>query len=124
MKPLLNVFRNSMFFLCMLFLLNGCSSHENNKNKLEAVSEKTSHSVDTVTIKLMQFNPAILKVKIGDTVLWINEDLVSHDVTSNKSNSFYSDTLHVGQSWKMAVKDSAGYHCSIHPTMLGKIVLN
>jgi len=66
----------------------------------------------------------MLNVKIGDTVLWINKDLVSHDVTSDKPNSFYSDTLHVGQSWKMAVKDSAGYHCSIHPTMLGKLVLN
>ena len=124
MKSLLNVFRNSMFFLCMLFLLGGCSSHENNKNKAEAVTKKTSHAVDTVVIKQMQFNSAMLNVKIGDTVLWINKDLVSHDVTSDKPNSFYSDTLHVGQSWKMAVKDSAGYHCSIHPTMLGKLVLN
>lgn len=123
MKSLLNVFRNSMFILCMLFLLNGCSSHENNKNKSEVVTKKTSYAVDTVTIKLMQFNPSILNVKIGDTVLWINKDLVSHDVTSDKPNSFYSDTLHVGQSWKIAVKDSAGYHCSIHPTMLGKLVL-
>jgi plastocyanin len=123
MKNLLKVFRNSMFFLCMLFLFNGCSTNENNKNKTEVVTEKPLHAVDTVYIKQMQFNPAVLNVKIGDTILWINNDLVTHDVTSDKPNSFYSDTLHVGQSWKMPVKDSAGYHCSIHPTMLGKLVL-
>lgn len=123
MKSLLKVFRNSMFFLCMLFLLNGCSSNENNKNKTEVVTQKPLHTVDTIFIKQMQFNPAILNVKMGDTVLWVNNGLVSHDITSDKANSFYSDTLHVGQSWKMPVKDSAAYHCSIHPTMLGKIVI-
>jgi len=123
MKNLLNVFRNSMFLLCMLFLFNGCSSNENNKNETQARAEKPLHAVDTVVIKQMQFTPPILNVKVGDTILWINNDLVSHDVTSDKPHSFYSDTLHVGQSWKMPVTDSAAYHCSIHPTMLGKLVL-
>jgi plastocyanin len=123
MKNSLKVIRNSMLFLCMLFLLNGCSSNENNKNKTEAVSPIASHAVDTVVIKLMQFNPIVLDTKIGDTIVWINKGLVPHDITSDKPGSFYSDTLHVGQTWKMEVKDSAGYHCSIHPTMQGKLVL-
>ncbi|HEY5463315.1 MAG TPA: plastocyanin/azurin family copper-binding protein [Hanamia sp.] len=123
MKNSLKLFRSSVFFLCTLFLLNGCSSNENNKNKTEAVTQKPSHAVDTVVIKQMQFNPAILHVKVGDTIIWINKGMVDHDITSDKNNSFYSDTLHVGKTWKMAVKDSAGYHCSIHPTMQGRLVL-
>jgi len=122
MKNLVKAFRNSVLFLSTVFLLNSCSSQDNN-NKVESLTEKPSHQVDTVTINLMQFKPAILSAKIGDTVIWINKGFVSHDVTSNKPNSFYSDTIHVGQSWKMAVTDSASYHCSIHPTMLGKLVI-
>jgi hypothetical protein len=49
--------------------------------------------------------------------------MVDHDVTSDKKNFFYSDTIHVGKMWKMVVKDSASYHCSIHPTMQGRLIL-
>jgi plastocyanin len=120
---ILKVFRNSVIFLCTLFLLNGCSSPDNNKTTDERVKEKTSQGADTIVIRQMQFVPAVLNVKIGDTIVWVNKDLVDHDITSDKDKGFYSDTLHVGKVWKMAVKDSAGYHCSIHPTMKGQIVI-
>ena len=122
-NTLKKVLRNSTYFLCALFLLNSCSSPGTNKNNDEESKEKASVVTDTVVISQMQFMPAALNVKIGDTIVWINKDLVDHDVTSDKVGSFYSDTLHVGGTWKMAVKDSAGYHCSIHPTMLGRLVL-
>ena len=122
-NTLKKVFKNSTYFLCALFLLNSCSSPGTNKNNDEESKEKTAVVTDTVIISQMQFIPAALNVKIGDTIIWINKDLVDHDITSDKKDSFYSDTLHVGSTWKMAVKDSAGYHCSIHPTMLGRLVL-
>jgi plastocyanin len=120
-NTLKKVLRNSTYFLCALFLLNSCSPPGTNKNNDEESKEETS--IDTIVIAQMQFMPAELSVKIGDTVIWINNDLVDHDVTSDKKDSFYSDTIHVGGTWKMAVKDSAGYHCSIHPTMLGRLAL-
>lgn len=123
MKNAITVFRNSAFFLCALFLFNSCSSPESSNNKATEAGEKTSYKTDTIVVQQMQFMPASLNVKVGDTVVWINKDLVDHDITSDKIGSFYSDTLHVGKTWKMAIKDSAGYHCSIHPTMLGKLVL-
>lgn len=94
------------------FFISCNSSNEN--------TSKSKHVVDTVNIQRMQFIPAVLKTNIGDSVVWINNDIVSHDV---KSKIFYSDTLNVGKSWKWVVKDSADYQCSIHPTMTGKIVL-
>jgi len=81
------------------------------------------HSVDTVIITQMQFSPSDLNVKIGDTVVWINKDLVAHNVTEEKTKAFYSDTIGVGESWKMEVKDTAAYLCTIHPTMKGRLVL-
>lgn len=123
MRNTLKVFRNSVAFLCALFLLNSCSSPDTNKSKNEQAGQKTLQTTDTVVLQQMQFIPAVINVKIGDTIVWINKGLVDHDITSDKAGSFYSDTLHVGKTWKMEVKDSAGYHCSIHPTMLGKLVL-
>ena len=122
-NTLKKVFKNSTYFLCALFLLNSCSSPGTNNNNDEESKEKTSVVTDTVIISQMQFMPAALNVKIGDTVVWINNDMVDHDITSDKGDSFYSDTLHVGGTWKIAVKDSVGYHCSIHPTMQGRLVL-
>ena len=115
----LKVLKNSTYILCALFFLNSCSSPEGN----ETANEKSAHTTDTIVIKQMQFTPAELSVQKGDTIVWINNDLVAHDITEEKNKAFYSDTLEVGKSWKWVVTDSAAYMCSIHPSMKGKIVL-
>ena len=120
MKNKLNIFGSAMFLLVTLFLLNGCTSNDTNSN---SQSVKTGPAVDTVIVNQMKFTPAELTVSLGDTIIWINNDLVDHNVTSLRDNFFYSDTLKVGSSWKWVVTDSAAYMCSIHPTMLGKILI-
>lgn len=105
--------------LCLtsaVLILNSCNSSEENISK-------NNHSIDTVVIQQMQFIPAVLNVKAGDTVVWVNKDMVDHNVTEQKNKAFYSDTLHAGKSWKMAVTNNADYFCSIHPSMTGKLVI-
>lgn len=103
----------------MLFLIS-CASPDKKSGAKENV-----HKVDTVTISLMKFNPEILNVKKGDTVIWINKGLVDHTVKSYQDNKFYSDTLAPGNTWKWVVTDSAAYYCTIHPAVMkGKLVLN
>jgi plastocyanin len=109
-----------VYLLATLFLINGCNSNDTNSNK---ESEKPAHATDTVMLQQMKFTPGDLTAKVGDTIVWINNDLVDHNVTSLRANFFYSDTLKVGGSWKWVVTDSAAYMCSIHPSMLGKILL-
>ena len=116
-----SILRNSTYILCALFFLGSCSSPATNRNYDEG--KKDTQGTDTIVIAQMQFTPAELSVKPGDTVIWINNDMVDHDVTSDKKNFFYSDTIHVGKMWKMVVKDSASYHCSIHPTMQARLIL-
>ena len=116
------VFRSSIYLIFTLFCLNGCTSPGTNDVKNDQ-NEKNSPKVDTVLIKEMKFNPAELHVKLGDTVVWMNDDLVDHNVTSYRDKILFSDTLKVGNSWKWVVTDSAAYYCSIHPTMTGKILI-
>ena len=106
-----------------IFFLFSCSSPNKKTQTNQPATEANAHKVDTVVLQLMKFNPEELNVNIGDTVVWINKGLVAHTVKSYQDNKFYSDTIQVGASWKLAVKDSAAYFCSIHPTMQGKLVI-
>lgn len=108
----------NFWLLSLVFLLTRCTSPDQNRT-----TNMPEHKTDTVIIHQMQFSPATITVNYGDTIVWINKDLVEHDVTAQQSNSFYSDTIAVGKTWKMAITDSAAYRCSIHPVMKGQILL-
>jgi plastocyanin len=113
--------------VCLLFpilFLFSCSSPNKKSAANQTETKENSHKVDTVTLNMMKFNPEVLNVNKGDTVIWINKGLVAHTVKSYEPDKFYSDTLQPGQMWKWVVKDSAAYYCTIHPvTMMGKLVL-
>jgi plastocyanin len=74
----------------------------------------------TVAIDASRFEPDTLTVMVGDTVVWVNKDLVAHTATS-KAHAFDSGLIPPGKSWKYTPKragDSA-YTCSYHPRMSG-----
>jgi len=77
--------------------------------------------VHTVEIKGMQYQPAELKVRKGDTVVWVNRDLVAHDVTEETSKAWTSSPIPNGKSWRMKVTKNADYFCSIHQVIKGKL---
>lgn len=76
----------------------------------------------TVTITAMRFDPATLVVREGDTIEWINEDLVPHTATSS-ADRFDSGTIAPGGSWTWTARSSGRtpYVCRLHPTMAGRI---
>ena len=83
--------------------------------------EKVVPVVHTIVISGMQFNPAELTLQKGDTVVFLNKDLVVHDITQEPDKAWSSSNLSPGQSYRMAVRESSNYYCSIHPTMKGKL---
>jgi plastocyanin len=85
--------------------------------------EKTDPQKYTVEIRAMQFQPAELSVKKGDTVIFINNDIVIHDVTEEENKKWASLPLSTGQSFNLVVNESSHYYCSIHPVMKGKLVV-
>ena len=108
-----SILKNSTYVLCLVFLLNGCTS----------TPEKVIHKVYKVEIKQMQFQPASLTVQKGDTVVWINHDIVAHDVTEQAGKLWTSGPLAPGESWSLVVTKSTDYYCSIHVVMKGKLVM-
>ena len=76
----------------------------------------------TVTIDATSYQPARLSVHPGDTVVWVNKDLIPHTATA-AGGSFDSKVLASGASFRFTVKAKGGtdYSCLFHPTMKGRI---
>ena len=118
MSKLFSITKKGIYFLCVLFVINGCTSAPEKKS-----AEEAKHKVYTVEIKDMKFQPAELTVQRGDTVVWINRDMVAHDVTEQPDKTWTSSPLAMGQSWSLVATQSADYYCSIHVIMKGKLIL-
>ncbi len=79
-----------------------------------------------VVIKNHAFNPQTLEIEKGGRVVWKNEDLVPHTVVSDSNGKIFKSGIVVYGTTTSFTFENPGeypYHCSIHPTMHGKIVV-
>jgi plastocyanin len=113
MRIALRLIRNAGFLILIFLFCNGCSS----------VSTEKKPKAYTVEIKQMKFVPAELVLQKGDTVLFINHDLLTHDVTEQSRKAWSSTPLPPNSFWSLIVAESSDYYCSIHPVMKGKLVV-
>jgi plastocyanin len=76
----------------------------------------------TLTTTAFGANP--LTVAVGSTVRWVNNDNTAHDATSN-GGVFASGTLAPGAQFQFTFASSGSfpYRCTIHPNMVGTIVV-
>jgi OOP family OmpA-OmpF porin len=83
----------------------------------------SSVSANTILIKNFAFDSASITVKVGSTVRWVNQDSVPHRIVF--ADGADSTVLAGMQSWSRKF-DQAGtydYACTIHPTMLGTVIV-
>ena len=69
------------------------------------------------------YNPGQIAVTIGDTLTWINTDAVAHTSTAN--GGWDSGRLGPGQQFSTTLRAAGtfSYRCSIHPDMVGTVVV-
>lgn len=93
---------------------------------LAAWTQSTAATPETATIlvKNLMFMPASLTVKAGSTVTWANEDNEPHTVVSD-TGLFRSAAMDTDESFSFKFDMPGTYHfiCSIHPSMVGTIVV-
>ncbi len=82
---------------------------------------------DSISIRNFAFDPSTLTVKTGTAVTWVNNDGAPHTIVSDAASSapFSSDTLSTGASYTFTFRapGTYTYHCSIHPSMKGTIIV-
>jgi plastocyanin len=90
---------------------------------MRAKSEDKSSPAE-VRVDNFSFAPETLTVPVSSTVTWVNKDDVPHVIASNnglfKSKALDTDDTY---SYTFTKAGAYSYYCSIHPKMLGKIVV-
>jgi plastocyanin len=77
-----------------------------------------------VSAKGFMFTPASITVKAGTTVTWVNLDDEPHTIFSD-AGLFRSSALDTQERFSFKFEKAGTYHylCTIHPRMLGTVVV-
>jgi plastocyanin len=88
-------------------------------------------NLGTATVKIsattqLTFDPAMQTAHVGDIIQWSNTGSVMHTVTFDSEPSLTDPSLAPGGVWevKFTTAGTYQYHCSIHQTMVGTIVVS
>lgn len=78
-----------------------------------------------VAILDFDFAPAVVSVPVGTTIRWTNRGVAPHTATA-KDRSFDSGFLATGESFarQFTTEGTYEYLCTIHPAMLGTVVVS
>lgn len=112
-------------------------SATNNKSTITSNTQTTNtttqtpaaqtSATETVNIKGMLFTPSQITVAKGGTVTWTNNDTVAHTVVADVSdaNGPNSGNIEPGGTYSFTFETTGSfqYHCSIHSSMHGTIVV-
>jgi plastocyanin len=74
-----------------------------------------------IAIAKMKFNPAPVELKVGDVIVWRNDDIFRHTATA-RDKSFDVD-LPPKAEVRMTIGKAGAvdYYCRFHPAMVGKL---
>ena len=87
-------------------------------------AHNTPAATPTVHISNFTFSPQALNIHIGQTVTWVNDDDIPHNVTA-VDKSFKSKVLDTGERFSFTFPHAGtyAYFCGLHPHMTGSIVV-
>lgn len=76
-----------------------------------------------VTMERIAYSPAQLSARVGDTIEWMNGDIVAHTATARTGEW---DVMVAPKQKKSVTLKSTGnfaYFCKFHPNMVGQITV-
>ena len=110
------------------------ASSSNNGLTTSSSIAAPSNKVTIVGVKGNQsYDPNPINIKVGDTITWINADVVAHTVTSGKDYDpltsgkiFNSKSIisNADYSLKFAIPGVYDYFCLFHPSMKGTVIVS
>lgn len=106
------------------YFLTRSSLYGNAPNNTPAASPVADANTANVAMSNFSFKPAEITIKAGMKVVWTNNDLAGHLIIAD-DGSFISSAISQEQTFER-VFPAAGifpYHCKIHPSMTGKVIV-
>ncbi len=90
-------------------------------------AEQQQAAVDSTTVKIINFtfNPKAVRVPVGTTITWTNDDDIGHTVASVGSRLFRSKTMDTEDKYSFTFTQAGTYEyrCTLHANMTGTIVV-
>ena len=76
------------------------------------------------TMTTTAYTPNPISVGVGGSVTWTNNDTITHTATGN-DNSWNSGNIAPGATFTKSfpTAGSYAYHCTLHPGMVGTVVV-
>ena len=90
---------------------------------LVLVARTARAEVIQVKIDKVAYTPAQISAHVGDTIEWVNADIVAHTATARDKAW---DVMILPNAKKSVVLKAAGsieYYCKFHPNMIGQITV-
>lgn len=123
MRRVVPILRAVALASLVVALLAGCSG-SNGESSIPADGdgqEVVTTSAD-VRIQNFSFDPGTVRVKVGGTVTWTNEDKADHDVTGD---GWQSESMATGDTYRNTFEAAGTYSylCGRHPSMQGTVIV-
>ena len=78
-------------------------------------------------MRSLYFNPVEVHAHVGETVIWVNEEPVPHNVTYVSGPRFRSSQRKMNRGARFSLRltepGTIHYYCTIHPWMKATIVV-
>ena len=112
--------------LVLTCLFSGCTSSQSLVTTAPTTLVPAGGS-NAIAIKNFAFSPSTLMIKTGTTVTWMNKDGAVHQIASDSGApvAFTSASLANEASYQFTFTQPGTYtyHCPIHPSMKGTIIV-
>lgn len=105
---------------------NGSNNANPTQNEAaEAPAAADAVATKTVDITDFKFMPEVIKVKVGDTVTWTNNDTVRHNVAGVDNELPSGPLLAKGETYTYTFTKAGtfNYICEPHPYMEGTVIV-
>jgi plastocyanin len=128
-NPLRKLFtlRRTLFSVLNIFLMlliSGWGGSTSGFAKTEAVQQTVSPTTVDVSIVDFAFQPAVIKINVGDTVKWTNNGTFIHTSTSDTGVWDSLDiTPTLSYTHTFGIPGIYTYHCMHHPTVMKGAVI-
>lgn len=103
------------------------TSSQSQQQTQQSTQQNTQWMTDyvlNVSIEGSTFKKDTMTIGKGTSVKWTNKDTINHQVAGD-GGEFLSPTLKPGEAWTYTFNSngSFNYHCSLHPSMKGNIIV-
>ena len=119
-----------IIIISIIVVAVGVVYYSYSRKSLIEVSKELKKSEETegqkiVLIGNFAYSPKEITILKGETVVWTNKDFIRHDITSDSGNELDSDLLGQGETYSHTFNQVGEYtyHCTPHPFMKGKVVV-